>query len=289
MRAETGFPTAKVVDLLTPMMPALVDFCERRRQREREPESPHGFLDPPNMFILLLAWLRKRIDVTTHALRFHLPRTTASEYLVLVLDIALRCHSHLLDFPARINFALASGPFKGACAIVDATLTPIEEQADFDERRPYYTPYSKKSKDSVKALVVFGFNGRILYVSDVRKGAVHDQTFWADSGLVEKLRPDYYAIGDSAYSDCKQVICVTRSDGELDAATAERKHALQQVRSVIENVNHRLKQWQIIHDCWTGGLSLEFMSKVWRFVACLCNFQFEEHPVRHEPVAQPLV
>jgi hypothetical protein len=288
MASETGFDLDHVEELLGPLLTDLVPYCLGRKARARQHEPEMPFLDPPNMFIFLLSFCRNSIDITTHALRFHIPRKTGSDYLIVVLDFALKRHGSLLKWPSSIDFYIKEGEFAGACAIVDATLTPIEKFEPFEERRKFYTPHSDEGKDSVKTLLLLGFNQRILFVSNVEPGASADSTMWRDAKLDALLGPKLYAIGDSAYSGLKQAFHVTRTDGQLSTEGGARKKALHQCRAAVEHLNHRWKQWEITSRKWRLIVDCNFMTKVFRYVACLVNFDLGERPLHHEHLAAPL-
>ena len=126
-----------------------------------------------------------------------------------------------------------------------------------------------------------------MNVSEVVNGAVHDMKLVRQSGILKQMNSDTKAIGDKGYIGQLGIITPARKKRKVSREIAmlqdekERRHELESKRAAIENINSRVKQWNIIRYVWEQDYSdYTFINKVVRVVCALVNLTLETHPIR---------
>ena len=128
---------------------------------------------------------------------------------------------------------------------------------------------------------------RIVNVSDVQYGSVHDMTLLRQSGLLKQADDDTRIIGDIGYKGELGVIVPSKrkrkANPELLRLESEstKRHELESERAAIEQINSRFKQWEIVEGVYRGEWGdVAFMNAMVRAVCALTNLIMKDHPVR---------
>ena len=143
---------------------------------------------------------------------------------------------------------------------VDGTVVEVEESGDVAFRRLLWN--NKHQHSALSFFILVSPDGRIVYVSTVDNGNVHDKTAWEHSGVVDELEQFYaggsanfqLAIGgDKAYP----YMTVPRNwhkyitkSGELPGANPDPTlHFTPEIakhRAVVERTIGKIKDWLIL-------------------------------------------
>jgi hypothetical protein len=185
--------------------------------------------------------------------------------------------------------------FKGYLLMaVDGTVVPVHDTAEIIAHRKSYN--SKHGETAHSFFILCTMRGRIVYVSDVGPGSTHDATQWAESGVIGKLRAAYGAAGearvgrrayrmgvcgDKAYPNIELPegwhLIITKS-GQADASKSARTKnvsfnpAIAVLRSVVERVFARMKQWKILVSGTSFISNPVYAELVVTFIAALTNW-----------------
>jgi hypothetical protein len=238
-----------------------------------------------NMLVITLHWLRK-----SHSFRsladLYQPLTLES-IRQTVYDIIDILNSHLV--PLLIQPIPVSAPssrmstLENVRLIIDSTFLPLPKA----EKRPEYMHIKSPTKAALKFEIDCDLRHRIVCVSEVVNGAMHDMNIVRRSGILQQMNDNTKAIGDKGYIGRLGIITAARKNMKVSREVSllqserERTHELESERSAIENINHRVKQWDIISHIWKQHYSdYTFVNKVVRIVCALVNLTLETHPIR---------
>lgn len=266
-------------------------ICEKHlidsRLHQHASKKQHTHMSTHNMLTLTLYWLRKATSY--HSLAAQFPtysRTTIMRVVGRVIDML---HKHLV--PLLIQPIPSNAPSSRTASlqhvklIIDSTFIPLPAA----EKQPRY--YHKKSptKAALKVEIDCDLRHRIVNVSDVVNGAMHDMRLVRESGILDQMNKETRAIGDKGYIGKLGIITPARKKRKVSREVAllqddrVRKHELETERSAIENINERVKQWWIIRYAWEQTYEdYTFINKVVHIVCALVNLTLEEHPIRHD-------
>jgi hypothetical protein len=244
-----------------------------------------SYMSTHNILVITLYWLRKAPSFHSLAAHYHLFTKDTIRHIVYdVIDIL---NSHLV--PLLIQPIPASAPSSRKCTldnvrlIIDSTFIPLPKA----EKRPEYFHIKSPTKAALKFEIDCDLRHRIVCVSEVVNGAMHDMNLVRRSGILQQMNDNTKAIGDKGYIGRLGIITAARKNMKVRREVSllqsekERTHELESERSAIENINHRVKQWDIISGIWRQDYSdYTFVNKVVRVVCALVNLTLETHPIR---------
>lgn len=244
-----------------------------------------GHMSTHNMLAITLYWLRQTPSFHSLAAHYHsFARSTIQSAVYHVIDIL---DSHLV--PLLIQPIQPSAPssrrssLQNVKLIIDSTFIPLPAA----EKGGKY--YHKKSptKAALKVEIDCDLRHRIVNVSEVVNGAVHDMKLVRQSGILQQMNNETKAIGDKGYIGQLGIITPARKKRKVSREVAmlqdekSRIHELQSERAAIENINSRVKQWHVIRYIWQQEYSdYTFINKVVHTVCALVNLTLETHPIR---------
>jgi hypothetical protein len=171
------------LDVSAAVLKAVTGWIARNRRRPgSRPAQRAGTVH--TQVVLVLRWLRHRLDLRTLAGEAGLSIATAYRYLHEALDV-IAAHAPELD--DVLDRAHAAGlPF----VCLDGTLIPSDRVAARAERGHHLWYSGKHHAFGGNVQVVFDPTGFPLWVSDVRPGSTHDLTAaanWSCPGCIPTL------------------------------------------------------------------------------------------------------
>lgn len=168
---------------------------------------------------------------------------------------------------------------------VDGTVVGVGESGDPDVNRDTWN--TKHQIHAFAFFVLVAPNGRIVYLSDVYFGNVHDKTAWEESTVLRLLKQKYsvlpndltFAIGgDKAYPH------MTVPDGWFKYITKSGEKEVQsklpnlrldaeiaKFRAVVERAIGKLKDYQVLHNPYYLGFDTVRVYKIVFILANLVN------------------
>lgn len=256
------------------------------RAQQHASKVEHTYMSTHNMLTITLYWLHKAPSF--HSLGKHYSsRSTMSIQRTVhaVIDIL---YEHLV--PVLIQPIPADAPSSRLASlehvrlIIDSTFIPLPAA----EKQPKF--YHKKSptKAALKVEIDCDLRHRIVCVSNVVNGSMHDMRLVRESGILEQMNDQTRAIGDKGYIGKLRIITPARKkrkvskEVQLLQEEKERTHELESERAAIETMNKRFKQWWIVGKGWKQPYSdFAFVNKVVHVICALVNLTLEEHPIRY--------
>lgn len=161
----------------------------------------------------------------------------------------------------------------------------VTKPTHFDDARRFYHVKSVTGC-AWKIQLTVGFDGCIWDAYGAVVGPVSDLTLLEESGVLNHLSANNRAVADKAYiaQRYEHLLATPIKNPPHGTVTADEKKwnkALYHARSIVENVNARMKQWAVMNAVWRGDREDgEWISMVVLLIARLTNFVFEHNPVR---------
>ena len=157
------------LDVSATVLKAVTGWVARRRRRPgSRPCQRAGTVH--NQVVLVLRWLRHRLDLRTLAADAQLSIATAYRYLHEALDVVAAHAPDLSDVLARAR--RGGQPF----VCLDGTLVPTDRVAARAERGHHLWYSGKHHAFGGNVQVIFDPTGFPLWVSEVCPGSTHDLT-----------------------------------------------------------------------------------------------------------------
>jgi hypothetical protein len=167
--------------------------------------------------------------------------------------------------------------------IVDSTFIPLPKEPFY----PFLYHPKSPTKSALKVEIACDLSHRIVNVSDVVYGSVHDMKLLRQSGLLKQANDDTRIIGDIGYKGKLGVIHPASRKGKPNKELLKledestKRHELQSERAAIEQINARFKQWAIVKGVYRGEWGdAPLINSIVRTVCALSNLVMEDHPVR---------
>lgn len=191
---------------------------------------------------------------------------------------------HIYSFYQRLDCTITSGLLAGVSLIFDTTFVPTGRRETFSHGcpPPLLVPdpgdelardlWSPKHKNyGVKYGVWCSMDGAICGLFGPLPGGVDDNSIWKIYRLSNLLIPGEKVLGDSAFQGIGPEVVSPFKDTK-DPAQLAFNAVVDSCRSLIENVNQRLKVFNIIHE-WKGPDLLEH--EIWfKLIANAVNCDF---------------
>jgi len=266
-------------------------LCEQQlidaRTHQHASKQNHCYMSTHNMLTLTLHWLHKAPSFRSLSKQFPSHSITTIERVVQrVMDIL---YEHLV--PVLIQPVSSTAPSSRAASlthvklIIDSTFIPLPAA----QKQPKYYHMKSPTKAALKVEIDCDLRHRIVCVSDVVNGSVHDMRLVRESGILDQMNDETKAIGDKGYVGQLGIITPAKKKRKVSREVAvlqderERTHELESERAAIETINKRVKQWWVIRYAWQQKYNdFAFINKVVRVVCALVNLTLEEHPIRYE-------
>lgn len=240
-----------------------------------------ALLSPENCLLMLLNFLWKNRTVgeledtfkTTNADR--LLRKTAS-----IVHEELKAH---VKFPKRIHHRIKSGLLKGTVLFTDTSDTPIDRPKGVKDRSLYYIKKGKKIGWAIKWQVSLGMDGHVWEYSPGYPFSVSDRKVFDESKLPTFLQEHKsFGVGDAHYVRCTNMLG-KRTGSKQSIEYKDYNIEIESVRSVIENLNKRVKDFKILHGPWRYSCKdLDFFTHCLGIVCALVNLSVKKHPIRKD-------
>lgn len=202
------------------------------------------------------------------------------EFLAPVLQA---CISYQLELP-RVKVKTVSGileicPALSEC-IIDATERPIQ-RPKVDQIQEHY--YSGKKKDhTIKNQVVVNTKGnKILAVSDLVEGKLHDKKLLELDGTMILAPPKARILGDLGYQGAGEINPLVRfvtplkkpPRAELSAADKATNKVISSIRVRVEHPFAYMKHFAILRHPFRGTITKAQLP----FVTLACMYNFTRH------------
>lgn len=261
-------------------------LLERRTKMSTASEQTSP-LSTRNMLALTLHWFRQHPSFLSLATQYRtFSDTTIINIIHDVVDIMDTYLVPLLLLPIdRSAPSSRRAALPRVKIVIDSTFIPLPKT----EKRPQFFHPKSPTKAAMKVEIDCDLRHRIICVSNVVNGSVHDMRLVRQSGTLQQLSDETKAIGDKGYIGQLGIITPRRMRRKVSREVAllqdekERTHELQSERAAIENINKRVKDWHIMRDVWTLSYdTFDFVDKIVRCVCALVNVILETHPVRAE-------
>ena len=243
-----------------------------------DPISPH------NLLCITIHWLRRypsfeEMQVTFHRSNFYLHNMVKAVVGIMDTHIVKELIHPVNDTsPYSVMSTL-----RDVRLIVDSTFIPLPKEPFY----PFLYHSKSSTKSALKVEIACDLSHRIVNVSDVVYGSVHDMNLLRQSGLLKQANDDTRIIGDIGYKGQLGVIHPAsrkqKANKELRMLEDEstQRHELQSERAAIEQINARFKQWGIVAGVYRGEWGDKpFVNSMVRTVCALSNLIMKDYPVR---------
>jgi DDE superfamily endonuclease len=275
----------------------LYDLCAAELLKPKIKQSLHGGtasnISAHNQLVLTLYWLREYPTYELISDDWDIPITTLYDLTDQVLKILDAKLVPLIIQPLSTNDPHSSfKQYRNVYMIIDSTCIPIPRPMTDTERRQMYHPKSP-NKFGLKVEIACSLNNIIINVSEVVPGSTADITLVRSSGVLQQLNSNQLVIADIGYTGHQSIIVPLKCSSKkrqqenllpnITRGKKRKRKELQQQRSVIENINQRVKLWKILDGPYRGSrLDLSRISMIARVVCALCNMTMHDHPVRKQ-------
>lgn len=277
------------------MIDEIYDMCSAQLHGHKIYKRDHthsaSFISPHNMLVLTLHWLRLYPTFNHLEADYSIPHTTLERMFAWVIQIldATLVPEYILPLSAS-DPSSSFSRHPDAFLVVDSTFVPIPRPEEQEERHRNYH-FKSPTKFALKVQVCCSMNNLIIDVSDVVDGSTADIKLLDHSNVLHQLSPGQVALGDTGYTGKENVrVPLKRNskarkllDMQPNITRLQKKHRreLQQQRSVIENINERLKNWHIVGSTYRRDRrDYTQITMIVRVVCALCNMYMIEHPIR---------
>ena len=238
------------------------------------------------MLTITLYWLHKAPSIRSLGKNFPARgKTTTATMLQTVIEIL---YEHIVDALIKPITPDAPSSIKPTLdhvkIIIDSTFIPLPK-AEKDPK--YYHPKSP-TKSALKVEIDCDLRHRIVCVSAVVKGSVHDMKLVRGSGILAMINDNTKAIADKGYIGQLPITTPARTKRRPSTEVQQlenestRRHELESERAAVETINQRFKQWAVVGRGWKSHYEdLTYVNKVVHVLCALVNVTLEEHPIRH--------
>ncbi len=233
------------LDVSAPVLRAVTGWLARhRRRRGARPAQRAGTVH--TQVVLVLRWLRHRLDLRTLAGEGGLSIATAYRYLHEALDVIA---AHAPDLPDVLAGARATGlPF----VCLDGTLLRTDRVAARAERGHHQWYSGKHHAFGGTVQVLADPTGFPLWVSAVRPGSTHDLTAARElvlPGLYPHAARGLPVLADKGYTGAGVGIHVPvkhQPDGRLHSDNRCYNRLITALRAPTERANALLGRWRAL-------------------------------------------
>jgi len=161
--------------------------------------------------------------------------------------------------------------------IVDATESPAQRPKDKDERRDYYS--GKTKRHTMKHEIVATFNRRIIRVSNMYPGKVHDKMIIDTEGTIKEIPETLNIIGDLGYNGIqkeqplRKIIIPPKKPRGSSLSLIQKliRKLISRKRISIEHTIGDLKKFNIIKQIFRGRKNS--FSTIFKTICALHNFK----------------
>ena len=205
----TGLTVREFDTLVDEVLPRLAEAERQRLNRERpqrQREMGGGrttSLALRDQLLLTIVWLRKYPTHETLAYLFSVSDSTVGRYIHRVLPVleALGRATHQMPDPKRKRGRTLDNLLQDVpelAVVVDTFEQAVQRPQERQEADGYYS--GKKRRHTLKSqVVVDGYTGHIVAISDSVPGPTADITLLKQSGVIDRLPPKVGILGDLAY------------------------------------------------------------------------------------------
>lgn len=262
-----------------------------KRMKMRSAKHNTAHISTRNLLAITIHWLRKAPSF--HSLSAHLPpfsRWTIQRAVYDVINILNNKLVPLMIVPISSSAPSSRMPsLENVRLIIDSTFIPLPAA---EKGKKYYHKKSP-TKAALKFEIACDLSHKIVNVSDCVRGSVHDMKLVRQSGVLKQMNEHTKAIGDKAYIGKLGIITPARKKRKISKEVEKlqdekaRKHELESERAAIENINSRVKQWNVIKHIWEQDYdNFTLINKIVHVVCAIVNLIFQTRPIRHN--RQPL-
>lgn len=236
------------------------------------------------MLLITVHWLRRYPTFRELARVFGVTASNVWRVVRGVVEIMDDCVVKQLIRPVDSTSPISTrATLPNVKILVDTTFIPLP-------RTPFNPKlYHQKSptKSAWKFEIACDLSHRIVNVSDAYAGSAHDMRIIRESGLLQQQSATSRIVGDKGYNGKLGIVTPQsrkrKANRELAGLEDERekRHELETERAAIENINKRVKEWQIISGQFRGEhAEVDFINAVIRVICALTNRILVEHPIR---------
>lgn len=159
----------------------------------------------------------------------------------------------------------------------DATEQPSYRSKDYEQQKQFYS--GKKKRHTIKTQLTVSPQGRIIDVSNMYAGSIHDKKIIDQENTIEKFPEQTCQRFDAGYTGVqkehpKSYLLVPYKKprkGELTPLEKELNTIHSRHRVIAENVLSRVKKFKICQQTYRGPLKQH--NKILRNIAALINFK----------------
>jgi hypothetical protein len=240
-------------------------------------------LTPESQLLLLLHFMRK--NPTASELAFTFPgesRKHILEHVECIARALAPIMNQYIGAPPHVRRIILSGELEGAACITDTTdfRIPRPGHGQSHDRKLYFD--GKYRLWGLKAQITTGLDGRVWECSQVVACSKSDRALFEASelpALLSGFRVE--GIGDSHYVKCEHMYG-TKKGKHQAVDFAQYNQSIENVRALIENLNHRLKICEVFGGIWQHDRhNLDFLSNLLAIACALLNMEIDNgHPIR---------
>jgi hypothetical protein len=165
----------------------------------------------------------------------------------------------------------------------DATEQQCHRSENYETQKNFYS--GKKKRHTIKTQFSVSRTGKILDVSDMYGGSIHDKTITDKEKTIQKFPVQTCQRFDSGYQGVKQenpdhytVLPTKKPKGkELSQLAKEHNRANSRRRVIAEHILSRLKKFRICGNLYRGQVNSH--NQIVRNVAAILNFKLANSAV----------
>jgi len=213
-----------------------------RKYAERKDSSLYG---SKAKLDFLLMYLKTDTLQLHHGLLFEISQSKVSEWLDFLLPVLEMSLAHLGQLPQEGSCFYGNQHSESEWFTADVTERPIARNLDKEAQKEEYS--GKKKQHTVKNLIICDDQKRVVFLSDLYEGRVHDKEIWDALDLNLQGRNILLDLG--FYGTAKEEAILPFKKPKKQKLTEHQKlvnQALAQLRIGVEHAFSGIKRLKIV-------------------------------------------
>jgi hypothetical protein len=230
-------------------------------------------LTAANLLLLYLVFLRQKLPKLRLNKMFEI--THSLRLVRQVANIVAPVLEQYVQIPRTIKHKVNTGLLKGAAYFVDTSDTSIPRpgRGQLDDRKLYYF-FKKGGSWAIKWQASIGMDGRIWeHGKSAEPGKISDKHIYNESKLPQfHEATGLMGIGDSHYVRCVGMFG-SKKGSKQSVEYATYNEDIEYTRAVVENLNSRAKNWNVLEFWNLDRHDLAFFTQCLGSVCGLLNLE----------------
>jgi len=244
-------------------------------------------LSQHNLLTMFLYWLRLYQTKDVIAGDFNITDSRCEDILHdLVPIIHSSIYKRLVPPLPRPLLSSSHPNLPNVTFVIDSTFVNIPKPMNVIDIRRFYHPKAAKHS-ALKVQITNDFSNMIVHVSDVYPGSVSDVIILRGSSLFQHITETSRAMGDMGYQGIDNLVVpygrrtLIWRDPTLNSWCKHFNRELHKIRSTVENLNQRVKLWNIVGGEYRGDKeNFTFITLIVQIVCAIANLNLQSSPLR---------